>query len=152
MYTGVRLGHGWEALVDVESAGGRGLSDAFGLAGFTDLDVVRNPSLGETPYLARAMVRKIVALSDDEVDVTPLPLALAARIPARRLEIRAGKFGIVDFFDANAVGSDSHLQFTNWTVDNNGAYDYAADTRGYTYGLLVEYRLAALVVERCGKR
>ena len=22
----------------------------------------------------------------------------------------------------------------NWTVDNNGAYDYAADTRGYTYG------------------
>jgi high affinity Mn2+ porin len=37
------------------------------------------------------------------------------------------------------VGSDSHLQFTNWTVDNNGAYDYAADTRGYTYGLIVEY-------------
>ncbi len=47
--------------------------------------------------------------------------------------------GIVDFFDVNAVGTDSHLQFTNWTVDNNGAYDYAADTRGYTYGLIVEY-------------
>ena len=27
----------------------------------------------------------------------------------------------------------------NWTVDNNGAYDYAADTRGYTVGLLAEY-------------
>ena len=37
---------------------------------------------------------------------------------------------LVDFFDINPVGSDSHLQFTNWTVDNNGAYDYAADTRG----------------------
>ena len=36
-------------------------------------------------------------------------------------------------------GSDSHLQFTNWTVDNNGAYDYAADTRGYTYAAIVEY-------------
>ena len=47
--------------------------------------------------------------------------------------------GIVDLFDINAVGTDSHLQFTNWTVDNNGAYDYAADTRGYTYGLIVEY-------------
>jgi len=47
--------------------------------------------------------------------------------------------GIVDFFDVNAVGGDSHLQFTNWTVDNNGAYDYAADTRGYTYGIIVEY-------------
>ncbi|MBV8827674.1 MAG: carbohydrate porin [Acidobacteriaceae bacterium] len=44
-----------------------------------------------------------------------------------------------DFFDVNAVGSDSHLQFMNWTVNNNGAFDYAADTRGYTYGLLAEY-------------
>ena len=51
----------------------------------------------------------------------------------------AGKLGMADFFDVNAVGSDSHLQFTNWTVDNNGAYDYAADTRGYTYAAIVEY-------------
>jgi hypothetical protein len=139
LYTGLRLGHGWEAFADIESAGGRGLSDAFGLAGFTDLDVVRNPTLGSTPYLARLMVRKVIALSPDRVDVTPTPLALAPHLPARRLEIRAGKLGIVDFFDVNAVGGDSHLQFTNWTVDNNGAYDYAADTRGYTYGLIVEY-------------
>jgi high affinity Mn2+ porin len=139
LYTGLRLGHDWEAFVDVESAGGGGLSDAFGLAGFTDLDVVRNPTLGSAPYLARVMIRKVIALSSDEVDVVPTPLALAPRLPSRRVEIRAGKFGIVDFFDVNAVGSDSHLQFTNWTVDNNGAYDYAADTRGYTYGLIVEY-------------
>ena len=139
LYTGLRLGHGWEALVDVESAGGRGLSDAFGLGGFTDLDVVRNPALGSTPYLARLMIRKVIALSSEQVDVMPTPLALAPRLPARRLEIRAGKLGIVDFFDVNAVGNDSHVQFTNWTVDNNGGYDYAADTRGYTYGLMVEY-------------
>jgi len=36
-----------------------------------------------------------------------------------------------DFFDMNDVGTDSHSQFLNWTVDNNGAYEYAADTRGY---------------------
>jgi high affinity Mn2+ porin len=139
LYTGRQLGRGWEVFFDVESAGGRGLSDAFGLAGFTDLDVVRNPSLGNTPYVARLMVRKIIALSSEHVEVVPTPLALAPRLPARRLEIRAGKLGIVDFFDVNAVGGDSHLQFTNWTVDNNGAYDYAADTRGYTYGVIVEY-------------
>jgi hypothetical protein len=44
-----------------------------------------------------------------------------------------------DFFDLNSAGSDSHLQFMNWAAVNNGAFDYAADTRGYTYGLLVEY-------------
>jgi hypothetical protein len=142
LYTGLRLRHGWEVLLDIESAGGQGLSEAFGLAGFTNLDVVRNPALGSAPYLARLMVRKVIALSPgetDEIEVTPTPLSLATHLPARRLEIRAGKFGIVDFFDLNAVGSDSHLQFTNWAVDNNAAYDYAADTRGYTYGVIVEY-------------
>src|SRR5690349_19261870 len=139
LFTGLRLGHGWEVFADFESAGGRGLSDALGMAGFTNLDVVRNPSLGSAPYLARVMVRKVIAFSSDQVDATPSPFGLAAHLPARRLEIRAGKLGVVDFFDANSVGSDSHLQFTNWTIDNNGAYDYAADTRGYTYGLIVEY-------------
>ena len=139
LYTGVRLGDGWEAVFDVESAGGRGLSDALGLAGFTNLDVVRNPTLGSAPYVARAMVRKVIAFADERAAVAPTPLALASTLPVRRLEVRAGKLGIVDFFDVNAVGSDSHLQFTNWTVANNGAYDYAADTRGYTYGIVVEY-------------
>ena len=50
-----------------------------------------------------------------------------------------GKMSTVDFFDLNSVGSDSHLQFMNWAIVNNGAYDYAADTRGYTYGLVAEY-------------
>jgi high affinity Mn2+ porin len=139
LYTGLSVGQGWEVFADFESAGGRGLSDALGLGGFTNLDVVRNPSLGSTPYLARLQVRKVIRLSSDDVQVSPTPFALATRLPARRLEIRAGKMSIVDFFDLNAVGSDSHLQFMNWTVDNNGAYDYAADTRGYTWGAVVEY-------------
>ena len=139
IYTGVRLPGHTELLFDVESAGGGGLSDALGLAGFTNLDVVRNPTLGSAPYVARAMVHVTVPLGPEMVDATPSPLSLAARVPARRLEIRAGKLGMADFFDLNAVGSDSHLQFTNWTIDNNGGYDYAADTRGYTYAAIAEY-------------
>ena len=53
-------------------------------------------------------------------------------VPQHRLEMRVGKLSTVDLFDINPAGTDSHLQFMNWTVDNNGAYDYAADTRGYT--------------------
>jgi hypothetical protein len=139
VYTGVKLPGRTELLLDIESAGGRGLSDALGLAGFTNLDVVRNPTLGSAPYIARAMVHVTVPLAQEMVDVTPTAFSLAAHVPARRLEIRAGKLGMADFFDVNAAGSDSHLQFTNWTIDNNGAYDYAADTRGYTYAAIVEY-------------
>ena len=38
---------------------------------------------------------------------------------------------LLDFFDVNAIGSDSHYQFLNWTVDNNAPYGYPADSRGY---------------------
>ena len=137
---------GWEAtrttefLFDVEETGGRGISDAFGLAGFTNLDVVRNPSLGAAPYIARVMLHQIVPLTAKLVEADRNFLSLATCLPEKRLEFRIGKLGMADFFDVNEVGTDSHLQFTNWTIDNNGGYDYAADTRGYTYGAIVEYQ------------
>ena len=139
LYLGYELRPTTEVFLDVESAGGHGLSDALGLAGFTNLDVVRNPDLGPTPYLARAMLRQVIPLSDERVEAERTPLSLATSLPARRLEFRIGKFSVVDFFDLNSWGSDSHLQFMNWTVDNNGAYDYAANTRGYTDGAMIEY-------------
>jgi high affinity Mn2+ porin len=52
------------------------------------------------------------------------------------------QFSTVDWFDVNAIGGDSHTQFLNWAVDNNAAYDYAADTRGYTRGLVVQWTTA----------
>jgi hypothetical protein len=57
----------------------------------------------------------------------------------RRLEFRLGKFDLTDFFDVNTYGSDSNLQFLNWSVDNNATYDVAANTRGYTDSAIVEY-------------
>jgi len=140
LYSGVQLTRTTEVLVDVESAGGRGISDALGLAGFTNLDVVRNPTLGSAPYLARAMVHQIIPLSSETIESERGPFSLATELPVRRLEVRIGKLGVADFFDINSAGSDSHLQFMNWTVDNNGAFDYAADTRGYTVGALIEYQ------------
>ncbi|MGB7549695.1 MAG: carbohydrate porin, partial [Terracidiphilus sp.] len=128
-----------DLILDIESAGGRGLSQALGLAGFTNLDVVRNPNLGPTPYLARYQIHQVVGLTAETVPQEPGPFALAPVVPLRRVEFRIGKMTLPDFFDINAAGSDSHLQFMNWTVDNNGAWDYAADTRGYTVGAMAEY-------------
>jgi hypothetical protein len=138
LYTGFRIFNRLEILTDVESVGGAGLSDALGIAGFTNVDVVRNPSLSQDPYVARAMLHYTIPLGKQFTDATRNPLSLASTVPVRRLELRAGKFSTVDFFDLNSVGSDSHLQFMNWTAVNNGAFDYAADTRGYTYGVVAE--------------
>jgi high affinity Mn2+ porin len=142
LYTGYELTHTTEVFADVEYATGGGIGSAFGLAGYTNLDSVRTVQgipLADTPYLARLMLRQIIPLTQERVEADRDALHLATSLPARRIEFRIGKFDLVDFFDLNSFGSDSHLQFLNWTVDNNGAYDYAANTRGYTDGAILEY-------------
>jgi high affinity Mn2+ porin len=139
LYTGVRLNNSTELLADIEEAGGAALTEGFGLAGNTDLDIVRNPLLSKAPYLSRAVIHKVIALSSDKIANARNYLSLFEELPRRRLELRLGKFSMPDFFDLNSVGSDTHFQFLNWTTDNNGAWDYAADTRGYTVGLTADF-------------
>lgn len=140
LYTGVRVSNSLEFLLHIEEAGGSALSQGFGLAGNTNLDIVRNPLLSKAPYIGRVEIHKVIAFSRDKIENERNAFSLFDELPRRRLELRFGKFSLPDFFDANSVGSDTHFQFTNWTVDNNGAWDYAADTRGYTAGLLAEYQ------------
>src|SRR5580704_7355100 len=139
LFAGVEANSTTEFLLDIQETGGHGIGEALGLAGFTNLDVVRNPTLSKAPYVARLMWHQIIPLSREKSAAERTPLSLFTELPVRRLEIRFGKFSMVDFFDLNTYGSDSNLQFMNWTLDNNGAYDYAADTRGYTYAAMVEY-------------
>jgi len=143
LYTAVRptrsIRYNTDLIFDLEAAEGRGVSQALGLAGFTNLDVVRNPTLGKAPYIARYGIHQVIGVTQETVSQEPGFFAVAASVPVRRVELRAGKMTLPDFFDVNSVGSDSHLQFMNWTVDNNGAWDYAADTRGYTVGAMAEY-------------
>ncbi len=143
LFTGFQLVRGprysTDAIFDLESAGGRGISEALGLAGFTNLDVVRNPQLGPTPYVARAQLHQIIGLTDKTTTQQRTPFSLATGVPVRRFDLRAGSMSLPDVMDQSGPGSDAHLQFLNWTVDNNGAWDYAANTRGYTYAVVTEY-------------
>ncbi len=91
------------------------------------------------PYIARVQIHQTIGFTDKLVDSDRTPFSLATQVPERRLEFHVGKMSLPDYFDINSIGSDSHLQFLNWTVDNNGAWDYAADTRGYTYAAVAEY-------------
>jgi high affinity Mn2+ porin len=139
LYTGIKLARWTEFVFDAEEAGGKGLSSALGIAAFTNLDVVRNPTLGQNVYAARYFIHQTFPLTADRVEEPPNPFYFQKSIPRQRIEFVMGKMGMVDFFDNNAVGSDSHLQFTNWAIDNNGAYDYAANTRGYTIAAILSY-------------
>ena len=139
LYTGLRLTDTVDLLCDVQETGGHGIGEALGLAGFTNLDVVRNPTLSKAPYIARLMWHQIIPLGSEDAPSLRTPYSLFSSLPVRRLEIRFGKFGLADFFDFNSYGTDSNFQFMNWTVDNDGAYDYAADTRGFTFAAMFGY-------------
>ena len=141
VFLGYRPTRTTELIVDPEIALGGGLSTSLGLAGFSNLDVVRNPTLPHTPYPARVELHQIIPLSREWVPNEDRgPISSMPMVPLHRLELRVGKMSTADLFDINPAGSDSHLQFMNWAVDNNGAFDYAADTRGYTYGFVIEYQ------------
>jgi high affinity Mn2+ porin len=143
LFAAARLTNSSDVIFDLEEASGNGISNSLGLAGYTNIDVVRIPGQGTplstAPYMARAIFRYVFPLSSEAEESENGPLSMLRSEPLRRLEFRAGKVSLADFFDVNAVGSDSHLQFMNWTIVNNGAWDFAADTRGYTYAAMLEY-------------
>jgi hypothetical protein len=139
-YAGFQLSRSTEVLASGEAAYGLGISSAFGLGGYTNLDAVRDPTLTAEPYLARLLVHQVFALDPNNDEADRGPLSTFSEVPRHRFELRAGKFAVTDFFDTNAVGSDSHLQFLNWSLDQNGAFDFPADARGYTWGIYGEYQ------------
>jgi high affinity Mn2+ porin len=140
LYAGFEFTKSSEILINFEETGGVGLSTALGIAGFPNLDAVRDPTLSKAPYLSRIFYHGVLGLGHDMTEANRGPLSTFSALPSRRIELCAGKFGMTDFFDSNSVGGDSHLQFLNWAVDQNGAYDFTADSRGYTWGLMAEYQ------------
>lgn len=128
-----------EGFIDPEMARGGGIGDALGLAGFTNGDVIRNPTLGQDPYLGRYFLRWTVPTARGEESVEKGDNQFAGKRPLHRVVVTAGKFGTNDIFDSNGYANSTRTQFLNWALINNPAYDYAADTRGYTQGVAIEW-------------
>jgi len=84
LFTGVKLDKSTEVLVDIEETGGAGLSQSLGVAGFPNLDVVRNPQISKAPYLARVIVDKVISFSPEKIENDRGPLSLFDELPARR--------------------------------------------------------------------
>ena len=90
-------------------------------------------------YIARAYFQQSFALhgshdtliTDDQNQVTQY-------LPTKRITFSAGKFSLADFYDNNPYSHDARTQFMNWVLMDNGAWDYPANTRGYTYGAVIQ--------------
>lgn len=142
VYTGTCLVKNLAVYVDAEMIRGSGISHASGLAGVTNGDVLRQGSvdLGDGPYIARAFLRWTIPFASTERDTVIAGTdELPGTLSSRRLEITAGKFAATDIFDLNRYANSTRTQFLDWVLFNDGAWDYAADTRGYSNGVAVAW-------------
>jgi high affinity Mn2+ porin len=140
IYFGSQLTHYLQAYLDVEMFRGDGISDGLGLGGYTNGDVIRAgpANLGQDPYLARLYLRYLIPLSEERTEVLERGTdQLPTREPTSRIEIRAGKMAPTDNMDWNRYANNQRTQFFNYAFLFNTGWDYASDTRGYSYGISV---------------
>jgi high affinity Mn2+ porin len=140
LFLGRKLWKGGSVYFNPEIAGGKGMSSALGIAGFTNGECFRIGSPDPALYIARAFIRQHIAIGENEkctVESTLNQLG-GEKVPSSRITITVGKFSIADVFDYNSNSHDPRTHFMNWSLMSNGAWDYPANTRGYTYGFIVE--------------
>ena len=132
----------WAQLyLDTEKFMGAGVSGATGLGGLTNGDVVREGAVGlkKTFYIARAFVRFMIPLGTGVGHVERAQDQVAGNEASTRLEFKAGRMAVNDDFDHNRYAGSTRTQFMNWSLWDNTAWDYAANTRGYTDGVVLGY-------------
>jgi high affinity Mn2+ porin len=142
VYAGVRMGARLQGYLDVEMIRGEGINHATGFAGITNGDVLRQGTidLGSGPYVARAYLRYTVPFASKTADTLPgVPDQLPTVVSSRRLDVFAGKLAASDLFDLNRYANTTRWQFMNWGLFQNSAWDFAADTRGYSNGVAIAW-------------
>lgn len=126
-----------------EMAGGSGLSSTNGIAGFTNGETFRVGNVAPAIYCARLLVRHYFPIGKQRTWNESGINAVAGSLPTKYFAITAGKYCLADYFDCNTYSHDPRTQFMNWALMSNGAWDYPANTRGYTYSTQVEYQGSA---------
>jgi high affinity Mn2+ porin len=124
---------------DPEMAGGRGFSGTNGVANFPNGEMPRVATATPKPYIARLYVTQDFGFGDARESFESEENQLAGTRPATRYSITVGRFTVTDFFDNNIYSHDPRTQFMGWGIMYNGAWDYPADTRGYTWGWVHEF-------------
>ena len=136
---GTRAWTGGEFYFNPEVAQGVPLSGLTGLGGFTNGEIARTSGPTPTFYRARLFARQTWGFGGGSESVQSDANQIAGSVDRRRLVLTAGNLAVLDIFDDNRFSHDPRTQFLNWSLMTHGAYDYAADARGYSWGFALEY-------------
>jgi high affinity Mn2+ porin len=128
-----------QLIFNPEVAGGNGFSHVMGIAGYPNGELTRVGVENPTPYIARLYLRQTIGLGGEREYAADDINQVAGERDVRRLAVIVGKFAAPDIADDNRYAHDPRTQFLNWALVYNGAWDYPANVRGYTYGVAFDY-------------
>jgi high affinity Mn2+ porin len=138
LFFALRLDKNTTFVFDPEIAGGKGFSGVNGLANSSNGELPRVASATPKPYVARLYLTHDFGFGSEMEPAESDENQLGGERPMNRYTISAGRFTLTDFFDDNKYSHDPRTQFMGWGVMFNGAWDYPADVRGYTWGWVHE--------------
>lgn len=139
LFLGARLWKNAGFYINPEIGGGSGLSGSLGVAASANGETYRIGSSAPQFELARIYISQLFPLGTETEYIRSDFNKLAGRIPVRYLSITLGKLCVADNFDLNIYSHDPRTQFMSWALMSNGAWDYPANTRGYTPSFIAEY-------------
>lgn len=139
LYAGLHLWDGLEFYANPEIDQGFGLSNTLGVAGFPSGEAYKVGAADPYIRLHRAFLRHTLGLGGERETVDPGPNQIAGTHDADNIVFTIGKFSVTDIFDNNAYAHDPRSDFMNWSLIDAGAFDYAADAWGYSYGGAAEW-------------
>ena len=146
IFWGTKLWKGASLYINPEIAGGSGISSAHGISDFTNGEAFRVGNPSPVIYAARAFLRQTINLDQGEEYIGEGANQVYKTRSKKYINMVLGKFSIADYFDNNSYSHDPRSQFFNWGLMSNGGWDYPANVRGYTWGLMLEYGTTAFKV------
>ena len=140
IFLGARLWKDTELYYNPEMFSGTPFSGSLvGLGGVQNGELQKGSYAPPVYYTARAFARQTFQFGGEREYLESSANQLAGYVDTNRLVISAGKFNTLDFFDANTYSHDPRTQFQNFAIFSMGAYNYAADPKGFTFGVVAEW-------------
>ncbi|MFC0240341.1 carbohydrate porin [Rhodopseudomonas telluris] len=138
LFANVRLWDGGELYLNPEFLQGYGLSDTVGVAGFPNGEGQKSGFAYPHFSPSRFYLRQTFGLGGEQEQLASSASQLSGKADISRLTFQVGRFSVVDVFDGNSYAHDPRRDFMNWSIWASGAFDYAADKLGLTYGATAE--------------
>jgi high affinity Mn2+ porin len=139
LFFGARLAPNTDVYFNPEVISGVPFSGLVGLGGFSNGEATKANGAQAKFYSARAFVRQTINQEGSDVVLENEANQITQTVSSNRVVLTGGQFSTLDIFDDSRYAKDPRVQFMNWGNMTYLAYDYAADARGYSWGLAGEW-------------